>query len=76
MTAAAPVTASDRVWLSWFGAWVALELAGYSKHVPWTTLSEYAWSLEGRARWVRNVFLFGLLTLAVHIAFKWPAAEE
>lgn len=64
------------VWLSWFGltfgSWLLLELLGYWHMTPWTTLSEYIWSLETSAGLLRFLLFFGLSVLAAHLATRWP----
>lgn len=60
------------VWLGWFGAFVVLELLGYWRLTPWTTLSEFCWQLESYWRGAPFIFYMGLSILAVHIALRWP----
>jgi hypothetical protein len=66
------MSASALVWGGWLGLFLALELAGLSKHVPWTSLSEWAWGLEAADPPLRWGALVGLATLLVHIVARWP----
>ena len=64
------------VWLTWFaaafGSWLVLELLGYWHATPWSTLSEFIWSLETQAGILRWLLFGGLAILAAHLATRWP----
>lgn len=63
---------SYTVWSLWLLLFLALELPGEFKLVPWVTLSETSWHAETTYRILRTI-LFGLLLgLAVHIRFRTP----
>jgi hypothetical protein len=64
------------VWSIWIGvtlgSWLILELLGYWHVTPWTTLSEFIWSVEVYAGILKWVLFVGLAILAAHLATKWP----
>lgn len=63
---------SAAVWLGWLALFLVLELLGYWHVTPWSTLSEWTWTLEGAWSPFRFVVLFGLAVLLVHLVSRWP----
>jgi len=63
---------SAAVWLGWFGLFVALELLGYWHVTPWTTLSEFVWTVEAHWRVTILAFFLGLSILPLHLVARWP----
>lgn len=64
--------ASYAVWIVWILAFLALELPGYFRVVPWVTLSETSWHAEATYPVVRTILLGFLLGLLVHIVYRRP----
>lgn len=63
---------SAGVYVSWFLAWVVLELLGYWRVTPWVTLSEFVWNREGKSKLRRLAVYTGFSVLAAHLAVEWP----
>ena len=66
------MTWSYAIWGGWFAAFVVLEFLGLFRVVPWVTLSETAWAVEGLSTWLKILFLAGLTVLTAHIVFHFP----
>lgn len=61
---------STLIWWGWFLVFLVLELPAARGWVPWTTLSQYIWGLEGRWRWFGYAVAAGFTILIVHLVVK------
>ncbi len=55
------------VWLTWLGAFLALEIPAVLERTPWEPLSDFTWGIEDHWRPFRLLVLFGLALLGVHL---------
>lgn len=60
------------VWGLWILLFLALELPGDWRWVPWVTLSETSWHLEAYSWAIHAVFFGFLIGLCIHIVFHGP----
>lgn len=60
------------VWFGWLALFLALEIPAVRDLTPWTSLSEYCWSIEDETPVARWTFMGGLAVLLTHIVARWP----
>ena len=64
------LAASDAIWAAWLLLFLVLELSGFFKVAPWTTLSSTAWANEKTYPILKTILFGFLIGLAVHIRFS------
>lgn len=59
---------SSLVWVGWLAAFGVLELLAIAHRVPWTSMSEWTWSLERHWAPLPWLVIVALALLMVHLA--------
>jgi hypothetical protein len=67
-----PFQTSLLVWGLWGLLFLALEIAGWRKWVPWNTLSWTVWQIFARSIFVEIVEIGLMFSLLLHFALGWP----